>query len=119
MTRYIGVDLHTNSFTVCYLESGKEEKFKTYKLTKAALHCFKQSLRAEDELAVEATGNTDFFVNVIELCVSKVIIVNPRQFTVIRKSVSKTDKNDARTLAFYLSKDMLPKSRRKSKKLFE
>ena len=30
MTRYVGVDLHTNSLTVCYLEEGEEERFKTY-----------------------------------------------------------------------------------------
>ncbi len=42
-------------------------------------------------------------------------MVNPVQFQVIRKSVSKTDKNDARALAFFLSKDMLPQTRVKSK----
>ena len=114
MTRYIGVDLHTNSITVCYLEEGEEERFKTYQLT-AGLRCFKQSLRAEDELAVEATGNTDFFVEAIRESVSRVVVVNPRQFKVIRTSVKKTDKNDARALAYFLSKDMLPEARSKSK----
>jgi hypothetical protein len=33
---------------------------------------------------------------------------------VIRKSVKKTGRNDARALAFFLSKDMLPKTRLKS-----
>ena len=28
--RHIGVDLHTNSLTVCFLEEGKEERFATY-----------------------------------------------------------------------------------------
>ena len=40
--------------------------------------------------------------------------MNPRQFQVIRKSVKKTDRNDARALAFFLSKDMLPETRLKS-----
>ena len=48
-------------------------------------------------------------------CVGRVVVVNPGQFQVIRKSVSKTDKNDARALAFFLSKDMLPETRLKSK----
>jgi transposase len=115
MERYLGVDLHTNSITVCYLESGQEERFKTYQLTTAGLRCFKQSLRTMDKLAVEATGNTEFFVDAVESCVSEVVIVNPGQFDVIRRSVSKTDKNDARALAYFLSKDMLPRCRRKSK----
>lgn len=115
MKRYVGVDLHTNSLTACYQDSEGEVRFKTYQLTPSALRCFKQSLHKEDELAVESTGNTDFFVNAVEAAVSRIVIVNPRQFKVIMKSVKKTDKNDAKTLAYFLSKDMLPESRRKSK----
>jgi len=115
MKRYVGVDLHTNSLTACYLDSEGEMYFKTYQLTPSALRCFKQSLHSEDELAVESTGNTEFFVGEIEQVVSRIVIVNPRQFKVIMKSVKKTDKNDAKTLAYFLSKDMLPESRRKSK----
>jgi transposase len=88
-------------------------RFKTYQLTKAALNCFRQSLRDTDEIAVEATGNTEFFVQEVERTVERVVVVNPGQFDVIRKSVSKTDKNDARALAYFLSKDMLPTIRRK------
>jgi len=115
MTRYIGVDLHTNSLTACYLEEGKELRFKTYQLTPAALRCFKQSLQTEDELAVEATGNTEFFVESLGETVPRIVIVNPREFRVIRNSVKKTDKHDAKALAYFLSKDMLPEARRKSK----
>ena len=42
-------------------------------------------------------------------------MVNPTQFRVIRYSVKKTDRNDAKTLALYLSKDMLPEVRMKDK----
>jgi transposase len=115
MTRYIGVDLHTNSLTACYLEEGKKIHFKTYQLTPAALRCFMQSLQLSDELAVEATGNTEFFIEAISEAVSRIVIVNSREFKVIRNSVNKTDKNDARALAYFLSKDMLPEARRKSK----
>lgn len=115
MTRYVGVDLHTNSLTACYWTSKKEMRFKTYQLTPGALRCFKQSLKASDELAVEATGNTEFFVDKVEGLVSRIVIVNPREFQVIRQSVKKTDKNDARSLAYFLSNDMLPESRRKTR----
>lgn len=111
--RYIGVDLHTNSFTVCYLEEGEEEKFETYELIKLAE--FKNKLKADDKVAVEATGNSNFFYDRIIEDVADVIVVAPGQFDVIRRSVKKTDKNDARALAFYLSKDMLPKARVKNK----
>ncbi len=115
MTRYIGVDLHTNSLTACYFEKDNETHFKTYQLTPGALRCFKQSLRPSDELAVEATGNTEFFVEAMSGAASRIVIVNPRAFKVICHSVKKTDKNDARTLSYFLSKDMLPEARRKSK----
>ncbi len=115
MTRYIGVDLHTNSLTACYLGDGEEMRFKTYGLTGAALRCFKQSLQANDELAVETTGNTEFFIEQIEDSVARVVVVNPREFRVIRDSVKKTDRHDAKALAYFLSKDMLPEARRKSK----
>lgn len=116
MTRYVGVDLHTNSLTACYLEEGEDMRFKTYQLTPAALRCFKRSLRADDELAVEATSNTEFFIEALHESVSRVVVVNPREFKVIRHSVKKTDKHDARALAYFLSKDMLPEARRKSKR---
>lgn len=90
-------------------------KFETHPFCEGNLEGFKQSLQKEDEVAVEATGNTEFFVRAIEELVSRVVIVNPSQFNVIRKSVSKTDKKDARALAYFLSKDMLPACRRKSK----
>jgi transposase len=110
---YLGVDLHSNSFTVCYRNSGGKERIATYEIRK--LGQFLKNLRKHDELAVEATGNTAWFVEQISGRVSRVVVVDPHQFKVIRKSVKKTDKHDAKTLAFFLSKDMLPEARMKSK----
>lgn len=33
MTRYIGVDLHTNCFTACVLEAKAKQAFREYKLS--------------------------------------------------------------------------------------
>jgi transposase len=111
---FIGVDLHTNSFTICRLHDDGSEAFETFTLSASALQAFCMSLDADDEIAVEATGNTAWFCDEIRPCVGRIVVVNPRQFQVIRKSVNKTDKNDARSLAFFLSKDMLPETRLKS-----
>ena len=111
---FIGVDLHTNSFTICRLQDDGSEGFETFTLSASALEAFCQSLDASDEIAVESTGNTAWFCDEIRACVGRVVVVNPRQFQVIRKSVNKTDRNDARALAFFLSKDMLPETRLKS-----
>ncbi len=111
---FIGVNLHTTSFTVCRLEADGSEIFETYQLAAADLERFCLSLDADDEIAVEATGNSAWFRDEVVACVGRVVVVNPRQFGVIRKSVKKTDRNDARALAFFLSKDMLPETRVKT-----
>ena len=111
---YIGVDLHTNSLTVCYRTKQGKERIRTFAMRRMA--DFVKTLRKHDQVAVEATGNTKYFVEQIGKRVKKVVVVDPNQFEVIRRSVRKTDKHDARTLALYLSKDMLPEARMKTRK---
>lgn len=111
---WIGVDLHTNTFTTCRREADGQEQLATRQLAPADLERFCLTLDADDEIAVEATGNAAWFCGEVGPCVGRVVVVNPRQFQVIRKSVKKTDRNDARALAFFLSKDMLPETRLKS-----
>jgi len=110
---YLGVDLHTSSFTVCYQSCQGKKRIATFDI--GGIDRFRKTLRKADKVAVEATGNTAWFVEQIRDRVSKVIVVNPHQFEVIRRSVKKTDKHDARTLAYFLSKDMLPEARMKTK----
>lgn len=112
MPRYIGVDLHTNCFTVCVLTSKGESSFQEYKLSELA--SFQKTLRRGDLLAVEATGNSRFFSEKVKGRVRRVVVVNPRQFKVIKRSRSKTDKRDSYNLALYLSKGLLPEARMKS-----
>lgn len=110
---YLGVDLHTNSFTVCYRTGQGKQRIATFDIRRIDDFC--KTLRMTDEIAVEATGNTAWFVEQVQKRVKKVVVVDPYRFEVIRKSVKKTDKHDARTLAYFLSKDMLPEARMKSK----
>jgi transposase len=111
---YIGVDLHTNSLTACYRTKQGKERIRTFAIRRIA--DFVKTLRKQDQVAVEATGNTSYFVEQVGKRVKKVVVVDPNQFEVIRRSVRKTDKHDARTLALYLSKDMLPEARMKTRK---
>lgn len=111
MSRYLGVDLHRNCFTVCtQLETGRQY-LSTHDLK--SLPKFVSRLHADDEVAVEVTGNTRLFHDAVAPHVARVAVVNPFQFGVIRKSVKKTDEHDARALALFLSKDMLPEVRMK------
>ena len=111
---FIGVDLHQNSFTVCRREGDGGEAFETFTLSAADLARFCLTLSADDELAIEATGNSAWFRDTVLPCVGRVVVVNPAQFKVIRKSVKKTDRNDAAALALFLAKDMLPETRAKT-----
>jgi transposase len=111
---YIGVDLHQNSITVCRREADGAESFETLTLSPGDLDRFCLSLDADDEVAIEATGNSAWFRDQVLPCVGRVVVVNPAQFKVIRKSVKKTDKHDAAALALFLAKDMLPETRCKT-----
>ena len=113
MTRFIGVDLHRNCFTVCVIAENGREYTSEYRLTH--LPQFLRRLRPTDELAVEVTGNTRLFYDAVISHAARVVVVNPSQFRLIRQSLKKTDRHDARTLAFYLSKGMLPEVRMKDK----
>jgi hypothetical protein len=53
---YLGVDLHTNSFTVCRRTKQGKNSIRTFQIVRIA--DFRKTLRKRDLLAVEATGNT-------------------------------------------------------------
>ena len=109
--RYIGVDLHTTQITVCYLTEEEEPAIAKYQLCE--IERFVSGLLKTDEIAVEATGNTRWFVEQVEEAAGRIVLVNPRQFEVVKNSVKKTDKNDAMNLAVFLKADMLPEVRAK------
>lgn len=115
----VGVDLHKMQFTVHAVNEETGEVvltgiFKTdnqgYKDFCEKLHIIEAEEECTIELAVEATGNARYFKNKMEAEGFGVLVVNTSKFKVITMSTKKTDANDAATLAFYLSKDMLPES---------
>ena len=115
MERFIGVDLHKNMFMVSFFEpqTGKHQ-LKDYHIKD--ILSFVSELKSDDMVGVESTNNTRYFVNQMRDSVKEVKVINPSQFKVISKSVKKTDKNDARVIAEFLSKDMVPEVRMKDKK---
>lgn len=115
----VGVDLHKMQFTVHALNEETGEVMLTgvyrtdnqgYREFCKELHNIEAEEECTIELAVEATGNARFFKNKMEAEGFGVLVVNTSKFKVITMSTKKTDANDAATLAFYLSKDMLPQS---------
>ena len=78
-----------------------------------SINFFIGTLELTDEIAVEATCNTRWFSEQVNEAVSRVVLMNPRQFEVVKNSVKKTDKNDAINLARFLRADLLPEVRAK------
>jgi len=113
--RYIGIDLHRNRFTCCIRLENERTYVTEWELED--LGKLVRKLRPSDEVAVEITGNTRLFYDAVVEHVARVVVVNTNQFRVICQSVKKTDPHDARALALYLSKDMLPEVRMKDKEL--
>lgn len=111
MMRFIGVDLHTTQITVGYLTEKDEISIRKYQLVE--LEKFVLDLRKTDKIAVEATCNTRWFYEQVKKSVSEVVLVNPREFEVVKNSVKKTDKHDAINLARFLKTGLLPEVRAK------
>ena len=109
--RYMGVDLHHDSFVVC-VRSGKGQQWQRWAMSEIA--DFVKHLHQGDAVAVEATGNTRWFCRQMGKRVGRMVVVNPHQFRVISQSVKKTDRRDAALLAEYLEKDLLPEVRVKT-----
>ena len=112
--KYIGVDLHTTQLTICYRDELGDEEIATVKISQ--IEEFLKQINRMDKVAFEATGNSLYLQNMLQtvMPLENIYVVNTLQFKLISKSVKKTDKNDAKLLAEYLSKDMLPEARLRS-----
>lgn len=117
MNFFIGVDLHKSQFT-CYFmnetEKGKWMKFDTSE--KGFQQFINLLLNFKNEgwdiqTAVESTGNTRYFKNRLNREGISVKIINTMKFKVVNESANKTDKRDAKTIAEFLQKDMLPEAK--------
>ena len=109
---YVGIDLHRNQFTFCARRPGGEEFLGKESIGRLELFA-KTVLTKDAEVAVESTGNTWMFCKVLAKYAGRLVVVNPNQFKVISHSVKKTDKNDAKRLAEFLEKNLLPEVRMK------
>lgn len=111
MKRYLGVDLHRNCLTVCTRTEDGQEAMRSWSIHE--LPRFARTVMATDEVAVEATGNTGLFCEGWRERGCRLAVVDPRPFEVISRSVKKTDAHDAKVLAEFLAKGLLPEVRMK------
>ena len=77
---YTGVDLHTNSFTARRLGTDDSESFTIWDMCRFDLGRFCLTLGADDEIAIEATGNSAWFRDEVVSCVGCGAVVDPWRF---------------------------------------
>lgn len=106
--RTIGMDIHRSFAQVAFLEGGVIKDERRLELTRDAVLAFAQTLRPDDEVVLEATGNTAAVVRLVRPHVGKVAIANPVQLRAIAYARVKTDKIDAAMLARIQASGFLP-----------
>jgi transposase len=107
--KFIGVDLHKKTIVICVVNQAYRV------LERRCFACGEAEAIAEwfvgqgsFEVAVEATANYEWFVQLVETNAERVVLAHPGKLRVIAESTRKSDKIDARVLADFLARDMLP-----------
>ena len=106
--RSIGMDVHRSFAQVAILDGGKFTGEFRVELEHDAVVAFGQSLRKDDEVVLEATGNTAAIVRLLTPFTARVVIANPLQVKAIAHARVKTDKVDAKILAQLHAAGFLP-----------
>jgi transposase len=104
----IGIDLHSNNFTIAYRNELRNIIFKKINLFKNdEIDEFIKMLSKETILAVEATSNSNYFYRVFKKHVKKIIIVNTKKFDINKRSKKKNDREDAKRILIFLEAGMI------------
>jgi hypothetical protein len=85
--------MHREFAQVAVWEDGVVRQVGQIALTDEALRIFADSLASEDEIALEATCNTQAIVRLLEPHVARVVVSNPQKTRAIAEAKVKTDKS--------------------------
>src|SRR5215216_2349539 len=106
--RSIALDVHRDFCEVAIKDGGEVRSAGRIKTSPRELELFAHSLAADDQVALEATGQAERIAAILEPHVARVLIANTRKVRAIAESKVKTDKVDARTLCELLDAGFLP-----------
>src|SRR3989338_5870974 len=107
---YVGVDLHKETSWFYIVDAqGKKYDSKNIQNKPEILKRYFEQIPKPFTLAVEATYNWYFFVDLAEQYAQKVFLANSYELKAFDKRHKKTDKIDARLIADILRKGFLPK----------
>ena len=105
--RSIGMDVHRSFAQIAVLEDGICRDEGRIGVRPEELRAWAAGLRPDDQVALEATTNSDAIATMLRPLVRRVVS-NPRKTRAIAEAKVKTDKVDARILAQLLAADFLP-----------
>ena len=107
--RIIGMDIHRSFAQVAILEHGAIIRQMRVELVREMLVAFaKTTLRSDDEVVIEVTGNSAAVEKLLRPYVKRVAVANPRLVRAIACARVKTDKVDAASLAKLHAAGFLP-----------
>ena len=106
--RCIGLDVHRDFAQVAIWQAGQVVQAGRFDATPQGVREFAAALGPDDEVALEATGNTWAMVTVLASHAGRVVVANPAKTRAIAEAKVKTDKVDAAILAQLLAADYLP-----------
>lgn len=106
--RAIGMDVHRTFAQIAVVEDGLCRDECRIGVRPEDLRAWAAMLEPDDEIALEATTNSDAIATLLRPLVAKVVVSNPRKTRAIAEAKVKTDKVDARILAQLLAADFLP-----------
>jgi hypothetical protein len=105
--RHIGMDVLREFAQLAVVGDGLVRDEGRIAVTPEALRRWAASLRPDDQVALEATGNSDAIATVLTPIADRVVS-NPSKTRAIAVAKAKTDKVDARIFAQLLAADFLP-----------
>jgi transposase len=106
--RCIGLDVHREFAQVAVWQAGVVRQEGRVATTPEQLRIFANGLGPDDEVALEATGNTWAIATLLASRAGRVVVSNPAKTRAIAEAKVKTDKVDAAILAQLLAADYLP-----------
>ncbi len=106
--RCIGLDVHRDFAQVAVWQAGAVTQAGAFATTPEGVREFAGGLGPDDEVALEATGNTWAIATVLASRAGRVVVSNPVKTRAIAEAKVKTDKVDAAILAQLLAADFLP-----------
>jgi transposase len=106
--RVIALDVHRSFAEVAVHEEGLARPAGRIVLEHDAVVKFARSLRRDDHVVLEATGNTAAIVRLLTPHTRRVAVANPRLVRLIAEAKVKTDKIDAKILAQLYAAGFLP-----------